>query len=171
MDAELEPHVGVKRAAIRKLEHELGIVTSRFQPHDFKYATTVLYRVRFWFSLLLIGVRLPADVLTTTFFVCCCCCWLQAASDPNWTEYEVDHVLLVRGDVALDVNPNEVDQVRFVAQHELAALLADDSMQLSPWFRLIATRLLPDWWANLDAMLVRDNPDTSIHNYCGGANE
>jgi isopentenyl-diphosphate delta-isomerase len=39
-------NIGIKKAAIRKLEHELGINKQHFQVADLKYATTVLYKVR-----------------------------------------------------------------------------------------------------------------------------
>ncbi|KAF1336543.1 Isopentenyl-diphosphate delta-isomerase, partial [Globisporangium splendens] len=129
---ELEDNVGVKRAAIRKLEHELGIPTTQFDVQDIKYVSTVLYK---------------------------------AASDPNWTEYEMDHILLARGDVALNVNPNEVDEVEYVSKDGLPALLNDSERKLSPWFRLICAHLLPKWWENLDTLLEKDNSDRSIHDY------
>lgn len=46
VEDELEDHLGVKRAAIRKLEHELGIPATQFDVKDLKYVSTVLYKVR-----------------------------------------------------------------------------------------------------------------------------
>lgn len=43
---EMEDGDGVKRAAIRKLEHELGIPESSFRVADMRYLTTILYKVR-----------------------------------------------------------------------------------------------------------------------------
>ncbi|KAF1777996.1 NUDIX hydrolase domain-like [Phytophthora cactorum] len=132
-EGELEDGVGVKRAAIRKLEHELGIPTSTFAIDDLSYVSTVMYK---------------------------------AASDANWTEYEMDHILFARGDVSLDnVNKNEVEQVEFVARENLPALLNDSTRKLSPWFHLIGSNLLPHWWDNLDAVLEKDNSDRQIHDY------
>jgi isopentenyl-diphosphate Delta-isomerase len=130
---EIENRVGVKRAAIRKLEHELGIPTTTFQPDELKYVSTVLYK---------------------------------AASDANWIEWEVDHILLARRDVPLNVNSNEVAEVEFVGKEQLHEVLQDETRQLSPWFRLIATRLLPTWWENLDTLLEKDSEDRQIHDYC-----
>lgn len=45
LEEEMEDGVGVKRAAIRKLEHELGIPTTQFDVKDIKYVSTVLYKV------------------------------------------------------------------------------------------------------------------------------
>jgi isopentenyl-diphosphate delta-isomerase len=133
-DAEVEEkeHLWVKRAAIRKLEHELGISTSTFSTSQFKFLTKVLYR---------------------------------AAFDDNWSEYEVDHILLVRADVKLHINDNEVAEVRYVARDELQSVLDDQSLLISPWFRLISETLLPTWWDNLESVLEKDNEDVVIHNY------
>lgn len=90
----------------------------------------------------------------------------QAASDANWTEYEMDHILFARGDVSLDnVNKNEVEQVEFVTRENLPALLNDSTRKLSPWFHLIGSNLLPKWWDNLDTVLAKDNADRQIHDY------
>uniref|UniRef100_H3GV87 isopentenyl-diphosphate Delta-isomerase n=1 Tax=Phytophthora ramorum TaxID=164328 RepID=H3GV87_PHYRM len=141
-EGELEDGVGVKRAAIRKLEHELGIPTTTFAIEDLAYVSTVMYKAR--------------------------CLWLnpRAASDENWTEYEMDHILFARGEVSLDnVNENEVEQVEFIARENLPALLNDTTRKLSPWFHLIGSNLLPHWWDNLDAVLVKDSADHQIHDF------
>ncbi|OQR80817.1 isopentenyl pyrophosphate:dimethyllallyl pyrophosphate isomerase [Achlya hypogyna] len=133
-EAELEEkeHLGVKRAAIRKLEHELGIPLDTFNTSQFKFITKVLYR---------------------------------APYDENWSEYEVDHILLVRAAVKVNINPNEVAEIRLVARDELESVINDESLLISPWFRLISQTLLPQWWDNLDACLEKDNADETIHNY------
>jgi isopentenyl-diphosphate delta-isomerase len=89
----------------------------------------------------------------------------RAAFDDNWSEYEVDHILLVRADVKLHINDNEVAEVRYVARDELQSVLDDQSLLISPWFRLISETLLPTWWDNLESVLEKDNEDVVIHNY------
>lgn len=133
VQAEMEHGVGVKRAAIRKLEHELGIPTTTFAPSDLRYITSVMYK---------------------------------AASDANWTEYELDHILLARGDVELSVNANEVERIEFLSLEDLPAFVADQRHQISPWFRLIAQDLLPKWWRNLDELLAApSDAPPKIHDY------
>ncbi|KAI9917668.1 hypothetical protein PsorP6_012401 [Peronosclerospora sorghi] len=133
IEGELEDGVGVKRAAIRKLEHELGISTSTFSIDDLYYVSTVMYK---------------------------------AASDANWTEYEMDHILFARGDVSLShINENEVEQVEFISRENLAPLLSEATRKLSPWFHLIGSNLLPHWWDNLEAILKKDNADRHIHDF------
>lgn len=51
---EMEPGFGVKRAAIRKLEHELGIPTSTLEINDLRYVSTVLYKVHTLFDYCLL---------------------------------------------------------------------------------------------------------------------
>ncbi|KAF0705877.1 hypothetical protein AaE_014345 [Aphanomyces astaci] len=131
-ELEEDKHLGVKRAAIRKLEQELGIKTDTFEPEQFKFVTKVLYR---------------------------------APYDDNWSEYEVDHILLVRANVKYDLNDNEVAEVRYVARDELKDVLNDSSLLISPWFRLISEGLLPQWWDDLDNVLAKDNETVVINNY------
>jgi isopentenyldiphosphate isomerase len=69
----------VKNAAIRKLDHELGIVD--IVPSDFKYLT----RLHYW----------AADVVT------------HGESSP-WGEHEIDYILFVQKNVKVNQNPEEV---------------------------------------------------------------
>ncbi|CAI5724779.1 unnamed protein product [Hyaloperonospora brassicae] len=132
-EGELDDGVGVKRAAIRKLEHELGISASTFSTDDLAYVSTIMYK---------------------------------AESDANWTEYEMDHILFARGELSLDnVNSNEVEQVEWIARENLPALLGDSTRKLSPWFRLICSKLLPRLWDDLNTVLEKDNTDRQIHDY------
>lgn len=89
--------LGVRRAAIRKLPHELGIDTSNIQPSDFVYLTRIHYMAG------------------------------SGSTEAVWGEHEVDYILVITKDVTLDVNPNEVSESRYVSQEELTAMLADDS--------------------------------------------
>ena len=93
-------------------------------------------------------------------------CHAQAESDANWTEYEMDHILFARRELSLDnVNLNEVEQVEWIARENLPALLGDSTRKLSPWFRLIGSKLLPRWWDDLDTVLEKDNTDRHIYDY------
>lgn len=60
------------------------------------------------------------------------------------------------------MTPSAFASIEFVKQHELQALLEDDSRRLSPLFRLIAT---PTWWKQLDQMLESDQTDRQIHTF------
>ena len=137
--------LGVIRAARRKLQHELGVDPADVPVSSFAFLGRIHYR---------------------------------APSDDTWGEHEIDYLLLCRprgaamgpgglgggggggGDVSLRPNPEEVEAVRYVTPDELKALLAEadaagdssaDGLKISPWFRLIADRLLGPWWDHATA--------------------
>jgi isopentenyl-diphosphate delta-isomerase len=130
-----DPVTGVKLAALRKLEQELGIFGLKTE--DLVYLTRIQYRA-----------------------VC--------RSSPAWGEHEIDYILLVRKAIAPDdssavglkiqPNLNEVAAVKTVSLDELLEILHTRPETLTPWFHLIARKLLPDWWRNLDAALAQSHP-------------
>ena len=117
--AELEERdaLGVKRAAQRKLEQELGVPPAEAPLERMVFMTRMHYRAR---------------------------------ADAEWVEHEMDHIICLRADVTPAPNPNEIAEARWVTEAELRELL--DSEAIGPWFRLIAERLLPAWWADLDGL-------------------
>ena len=91
----------------------------------------------------------------------------KARADDIWVEHELDHILFARTNSALKVspNPNEIAETVWVTQSELQDWLGDSEQQrgvIAPWFRLIAEKILPEWWGNLDGLpahadnLIRD---------------
>ena len=107
---------GVKRAAIRKLDQELGISPTSLNIDDFHFVTKMRYSARM---------------------------------NAEWIEREIDHILLIKADVELNPNDNEVSAVKWVDSDELDAMLVADDPEniIAPWFRCIAARIMtPDWW-------------------------
>ena len=74
------------------------------------------------------------------------------ASNGEWGEHELDHVLLVKKDVPTKPNPNEVRAVKYVSREELYRLLDSDDKQfkVTPWFKIICNSFLKKWWDNID---------------------
>jgi isopentenyl-diphosphate delta-isomerase type 1 len=123
---------GAVRAAIRKLGHELGIPADELPHHGFKFLTRLHYCAR--------------DSHT------------HGPQSP-WGEHEMDYILLCRVPHALHVapNPEEVGDVRWVTLEQLTDMMRPETGLLwSPWFRIIAQRFLPTWWADLDVTLNTD---------------
>ena len=119
---------GVKAAAIRKLEHELGIPVDAIAPEQFKFLT----RLHYW----------AADVVT------------HGPKSP-WGEHEIDYILFVQADVKVKANPEEVGAVKYVTLPELKKMMdAKSGLLWSPWFRIIAEKFLPHWWADLNKTLT-----------------
>lgn len=121
---------GVKHAAIRKLEHELGIDPKQLKPSDFKFLT----RLHYW----------AADVVT------------HGPKSP-WGEHEIDYILFLQKDVDVTGNPEEVSDVKYVTLAELQRMMAPSSGLLwSPWFRIIAEKFLIHWMRDLKLTLTTD---------------
>lgn len=59
--------------------------------------------------------------------------------------------------MALAPNPEEVADTRYVTLRELQEMMRPGTgLRWSPWFRIIAERLLPGWWADLGATVGTD---------------
>ncbi|KAG9395312.1 Isopentenyl-diphosphate delta isomerase [Carpediemonas membranifera] len=91
----------------------------------------------------------------------------HARSDSIWSENEVDYIMVgrVEGRIAMTANPDEVSAVRWVDREEMAAMLADRSQLVSPWFRAICEQLILAAWSGTDVRLteskdlIRIQPD------------
>jgi len=119
-ETEMEDDLGVKRAAIRKMEQELGITSEQLPIENFHLITRMHYRAR---------------------------------ADEKWIEHELDHILLIRADVELHINPNEISEVRWVNQSQLEDLITNSPENgeiIAPWFYEIYTRFASNWWGHLD---------------------
>ncbi|CAG0924557.1 unnamed protein product [Notodromas monacha] len=109
--------IGVRRAAVRRCEYELGI---QLDPQDLTVVTRVLYK---------------------------------APSTDVWGEHEIDYVLFARKDVKLLLNPNEVQDFKWIPRENFQEFLAkctSRGIPLTPWFQIVAAKFLQHWWQNLD---------------------
>eukprot|EP00041_Stephanoeca_diplocostata_P004643 m.48521 g.48521 ORF g.48521 m.48521 type:complete len:315 (-) comp15261_c0_seq2:101-1045(-) len=121
---------GVKRAAVRKLQHELGIKPAQLNIDGFKFLT----RLHYW----------AADVVTH-------------GQKAPFGEHEIDYILFIQADVDVNGNPEEVRDHKYVSQEELRDMMdAESGLLWSPWFRIIAERFLSKWWADLNTTLCTD---------------
>ena len=103
---------GVKNAARRKLEHELGIAPGDVPLDSFTWLTRVHYA----------GASQPAD-----------------GSAPLWGEHEIDWILMCtpRALPRMALNENEVAAVKEFTQAELREWMATRAArgdEVSPWF-------------------------------------
>lgn len=93
---------GVKRAAQRKLDHELGIKAVQVPIENMKFLTRIHY-------LSPSGQGIWGEHESMTCVVLCL--------------YLVDYIIVILADVDLDVNPNEVRDTRYVSPEELKDML------------------------------------------------
>ncbi|XP_076435295.1 isopentenyl-diphosphate Delta-isomerase 1-like [Babylonia areolata] len=127
--------LGVRRAAQRKLKHELGIEASQLPLEDFHFLTRILYKAE----------NIPRD--------------------GKWAEHEIDYILFIQRDVDVNPNDNEVKSYRYVDREELRELVetADENgMMLTPWFKLIVSKFLYQWWDHLNDLDSQKDTNT-IH--------
>jgi isopentenyl-diphosphate Delta-isomerase len=130
---------GIKRAAIRKLEHELGIHPSNFQIQDFHFITRILYA-----SKDINSGHIDKETNEKIF----------------WGENEVDYILFIRKSrISYQVNPEEVSECKYVNPTELQEMLMDSKNTWSPWFQLISQELLFTWWKEIDSLLQTNTND------------
>ena len=135
LERETNDAMGVKRAAIRKLNQELGISESQLSVDDFHFITKMIYSSRM---------------------------------NAEWIEREIDHILMIQADVDVEINHNEVSEVKWVNQEELEEMLVADIQgegEIAPWFRCIASRLMTDeWWSAIgDETKMSELVDDEIH--------
>ena len=60
--------------------------------------------------------------------------------DENWIEHEIDHVLIVRADVEIAPNPNEIVETQWVELELLHEIINEEEWNggaIAPWFRMI----------------------------------
>ncbi|KAG9445607.1 hypothetical protein H6P81_011735 [Aristolochia fimbriata] len=128
--------LGVRNAAQRKLLDELGIPPEELPVDQFYPLGRMLYK---------------------------------APSDGKWGEHEVDYLLFIVRDVTVNPNPDEVADVKYVDGEQLKELLrkadaGEDSIKLSPWFRLVVDNFLLKWWKHLEEGTLEEVADMkTIH--------
>lgn len=100
-EREEEGQMGVRRAALRKLPHELGTKPEELLAEDFTYLTRIHYLA-------------PCEVDPVT------------GDEGVWGEHEIDYILFATENVTLDLNPNEVSDARYVNEQELRDMFDDN---------------------------------------------
>lgn len=145
--AELEAAVqGVRRAAQRKLDQELGIKATQVPLANFQFLTRIHYKA-------------PSDGK-----------WgeheskieISAVNLSKLTPVLVDYILIIKSDVDHQANPNEVKDTEYVTQQDLRRMFENKSLKFTPWFKLICNTMLFEWWDHLDQGLDKYKGETEI---------
>jgi len=88
---------------------------------------------------------IPLSVTSEWDFIHIGCFEYSCRWDENWIEHEIDHVLVVKADVEVTPNPNEIAEVQWVERDLLDKIMIgeewDDSV-IAPWFREIHSYFL-----------------------------
>lgn len=135
--AELEAAImGVKRAAQRKLNHELGIKAEQVPLEKFEFLTRIHYKAASDGKWGEHESELDEITPQKSGYVLIVVC-LSAA---------VDYILFIQADVDLNVNPNEVRDTKYVTADELKEMFRQPDLKFTPWFKLICETMLFEWW-------------------------
>lgn len=124
IEGETQGWLGVKRAAIRRLDYELGFGTTLFKLEDFTPVARIHYEAE------------------------------NTAEQNNiFMEHEIDYLLFLQKEESAvnlgSVNKNEVMATKWVDQNELTQLLLSQSESFTPWFKIISQHMLFPWWLQL----------------------
>ncbi len=66
----------------------------------------------------------------------------QAAVEPDLIEHELDHIYMGISDIPPQPNPDEVVNWRYISIPELEESLRDQPTLFTPWFKLMAPRVI-----------------------------
>ncbi|KAL0477921.1 isopentenyl-diphosphate delta-isomerase [Acrasis kona] len=108
---------GVRLAARRKLEHELGIPQQQIEVDRFEYMTRILYIA-------------PFDEN-----------WGEHEVD-----YCLVYKLKEGEVLTIKANENEIEDYKYVSKQMLIDMMNDDKLLFTPWFKLIVEKFLFKWW-------------------------
>ncbi|KAL2707597.1 Isopentenyl-diphosphate Delta-isomerase [Kluyveromyces marxianus] len=125
---------GARTAAVRKLEHELGIPPQEVETKgEFHFLNRIHYVA-------------PSN----------------GAWGEHEIDYIFIYKLRKGEKLTVLPNDNEVRDIAWVSQDELKNMFNEGKLKFTPWFKLICDNYLFDWWNQLDDLQKVEN-DTEIH--------
>lgn len=92
---------------------------------------------------------IPQSVIDIEMFTYLTRIYYFSKGDGVWGEHEIDYLLFLKQDLPLKPNPEEVSEVRYIAQSEFNNFLNELKEPITPWFKLVAENRLQIWWNNL----------------------
>lgn len=91
----------------------------------------------------------------------------RAESDGGqWGEAEIDYIFVLRKNLTLIPNPEEVKSLRYVTRDEMQDLLQNyrkHSLKITPWVKLLAQDFLFTYWDNLHQLDKIAAPENIVH--------
>lgn len=81
--------------------------------------------------------------------------------DDEWIEHEIDHVLIVRANVELSINKNEIKETKWLNHKQIIEMLGGENewsnMIIAPWFRMIWKHFISPHYPNMDDLINSNN--------------
>ena len=78
------------------------------------------------------------------------------SSSGEWAEHELDHVYLIRRDLEISPNDEEICDIRWVIPAELDSEIVERPDDFAPWFKVIYRDIIKKNW-NKKHILPLDN--------------
>ena len=72
----------------------------------------------------------------------------KAKAESGWVEHEIDYVLGTHTKVELNLNSNEVSDIKWLSKEDLRTFCNENPEIIAPWFLAIINLYLTDWWPN-----------------------
>jgi len=88
----------------------------------------------------------------------------KARADEKWIEHEVDYIFVVKINVQINPNTNEIQKTNYVNKKELDDLFEmsnNGDVKIGPWFRLIRYHFLDNIWENMESL--KNIEDNKVH--------
>lgn len=88
--------------------------------------------------------------------------------DSDWIEREIDHVLFVQADVKLNINKNEIEEIKWLDHQDLGKMMNRDGdwsgEYIAPWFKMIWKYFLKENYPNSE-LIIKSRRDEIVD--CG----
>jgi len=88
----------------------------------------------------------------------------KSRADKKWVEHEVDYIFVVKINVQINPNTNEIQKIKYVDKKELDTLFEmsnNSDVKIGPWFRLIRNHFLDKIWENMESL--KNLKDQKVH--------
>ena len=89
----------------------------------------------------------------------------KARADEKWIEHEIDYIFVMKDDLEINPNKNEIETAKYVNRSELNEFFEKAEANgdlIGPWFRLIKEHFIDKIWENISNLgKVRDQ---QLHN-------
>jgi len=137
--------------------HPLNIENERKMEANFGIKTAAVRRMQFEF-----GVNTQISDYSVIEKIL-----YRADSDDTFEEFELDYILISKKDFELDflkrvMNPDEVSDAMYLGKEELRKLINENSIKVTPWFKLVIQNKLDDIYDFLENKSNKVGKDKNI---------
>ena len=89
----------------------------------------------------------------------------KARADRKWIEHEIDYIFVIKDNLKINPNANEIEQTRYINKEDLDYFFKNaerNGDKIGPWFKLIKDNFLEKIWENIDNL--ENVVDNKLHN-------